>query len=89
MVLTKELKTQLVEKFGKNIADTGSVASQVAIMTKRIEQISAHLAAHPKDHSSRRGLLKIVGKRKRLLDYLRRKDFEAYKALLEQLEIRK
>lgn len=89
MALSKEVKAELIKKYGKNDSDTGSVASQVALMTENIKQLSEHLTVHPKDHSSRRGLLKIVSRRKHLLDYLRRKNEAAYKQLIEELELRK
>lgn len=89
MTLSKEVKSELIRKYGKNAADSSSVASQVALMTKRIAEISSHIAAHPKDHSSRRGLMKIVSRRKHMLDYLRRKDEAAYKKLIEELDLRK
>lgn len=89
MTLAKEVKAELISKYGKNPIDTGSVGPQVAIMTKQIEEISAHLAGHPKDHSSRRALMKLVSRRKHLLDYLKRKSETAYKKLIEELELRK
>ncbi len=89
MTLAKEIKAELIQKYGKNSLDTGSVTSQIAIMTKRIEEISVHLSAHPKDHSSRRGLMKMVSRRKHLLDYLKRKNETAYKKLIDELELRK
>ncbi|MCK4351407.1 MAG: 30S ribosomal protein S15 [Candidatus Latescibacteria bacterium] len=89
MPLTKEDKTALVEKFGRAQNDTGSSEVQIALLTERISYLTEHLKVHPKDHASRRGLLKMVGQRRRLLDYLRRKDQEKYKDLLEELGLRK
>ena len=89
MPLTKEDKTALVEKFGRSQNDTGSSEVQVALLTERISYLTDHLKMHPKDHASRRGLLKMVGQRRRLLDYLRRKDQEKYKAILDELGLRK
>lgn len=89
MPLTKEDKTALVEKYGRSENDTGSSEVQIALLTERITYLTEHLKMHPKDHASRRGLLKMVGQRRRLLDYLRRKDQERYKALLDELGLRK
>ena len=89
MPLKKEDKTALVEKFGRSQGDTGSSEVQIALLTERISYLTEHLKIHPKDHSSRRGLLKMVGQRRRLLDYLRRKDQERYKSLLDELGLRK
>jgi len=87
--LKKEDKTALVEKYGRSENDTGSSEVQIALLTERITYLTEHLKVHPKDHASRRGLLKMVGQRRRLLDYLRRKDQEKYKSLLEDLGLRK
>ena len=89
MTLKKEDKAVLVEKFGRSGSDTGSSEVQIALLTERITYLTEHLKQHPKDHSSRRGLLKMVGQRRRLLDYLNRKDREKYKTLLEELGLRK
>ncbi len=89
MTVNTEMKKELIEKYGKNPQDTGSVQSQVAILSTRIKQLTEHFLEHPKDHGSRRGLLKLVGKRRSLLDYLKKKDFEAYKNLIADLGIRK
>ena len=89
MPLKKEDKTALVEKYGRSRSDTGSSEVQIALLTERITYLTEHLKMHPKDHSSRRGLLKMVGQRRRLLDYLRRKDQERYRTLLEELGLRK
>jgi small subunit ribosomal protein S15 len=89
MSLTKEAKQELIEKHGKDARDTGSTEVQVAMLTRRIEELTEHLRAHPKDHYSRRGLLKLVGRRRRFLDYLQRKDLEGYRALIKELGLRR
>ncbi len=89
MTLKKEDKTVLVEKFGRSGSDTGSSEVQIALLTERISYLTEHLKMHKKDHSSRRGLLKMVGQRRRLLNYLNRKDRERYKTLIEELGLRK
>jgi small subunit ribosomal protein S15 len=89
MSLTKEAKLELIEKHGRGPADTGSTEVQVAMLTRRIEELTEHLRAHPKDHYSRRGLLKLVGRRRRFLDYLQRKDIEGYRALIKELGLRR
>ena len=71
MSLTKEIKQELIEKYGKDANDTGSVESQIALLTVRIKQLNAHFLEHKKDHNSRRGLLKLVSRRKHLISYLR------------------
>ena len=88
-MLTAEQKKEIVAKFGKNEADTGSAAVQIALLTKRIEELNAHLSVHKKDHHSRRGLLKLVGQRKHLLRYLMEIDIEEYRKLIAELGIRK
>ena len=89
MALTKEAKQELIEKHGSNDKDTGSTQVQVAMLTRRINELTEHLRAHPKDHYSRRGLLKLVGRRRRFLDYLQRKDLEGYRALIKELGLRR
>ena len=89
MGLTKEAKQDLIAKHGKNGQDTGSTEVQVAMLTRRIEELTEHLRTHPKDHYSRRGLLKLVGRRRRFLDYLQRKDLEGYRALIKELGLRR
>jgi len=89
VTLKKEDKTVLVEKFGRSESDTGSSEVQIALLTERISYLTEHLKMHKKDHSSRRGLLKMVGQRRRLLNYLNRKDRERYKTLIEELGLRK
>lgn len=89
MPLTAEQKSEVAQTFGKDAKDTGSTAVQVALLTKRIEELSEHLQTHKKDHHGRRGLLMMVGKRKRLLSYLERTDYEAYKDLIARLGLRR
>jgi small subunit ribosomal protein S15 len=89
MPLTKEVKQELTAKFGKTAQDTGATAVQVAMLTARINELSGHLQQHVKDHHGRRGLLTMVGKRKRLLSYLEKTDYEAYKALIAELGLRR
>ncbi|HEY2650952.1 MAG TPA: 30S ribosomal protein S15 [Solirubrobacteraceae bacterium] len=89
MTLTSERKQELVEQFGESAADTGRAEVQVALMTERINQLTEHLRTHRKDHHSRRGLLMLVGRRRRLLNYLQRADLERYRALVRELGLRK
>ncbi len=88
MVLSKEDKAELVKKFGKGDADSGSPEVQVAILTARIKILTEHLKVHKKDHHTRRGLLMLVGKRRRLLTYIKNRDIEGYRALIAELGIR-
>ena len=89
MTLTQERKQELVEQFGKAPRDTGSAEVQIAMLTERINELTAHLRVHSKDHHSRRGLLMLVGRRRRFLNYLERKDLEGYRALIRELGLRK
>jgi small subunit ribosomal protein S15 len=89
MTVTAERKQELVTKFGKAERDTGSAEVQIALMTARINDLTEHLRQHGKDHHSRRGLLMLVGKRRRLLRYLESSDLERYRALLGELGIRR
>ncbi|WP_069131245.1 30S ribosomal protein S15 [Rhodohalobacter halophilus] len=89
MSITKEQKAEIIEKHGKEAGDSGSVESQIAIMTARINDLTEHLKENSKDHSSRRGLLKLVGKRRRLLNYLMKNDIVKYRELIKELGIRK
>jgi small subunit ribosomal protein S15 len=89
MTLTKERKAELAGKFGRGERDTGSPEVQVALMTERINELTEHLRTHRKDHHSRRGLLMLVGKRRRLLRYLERTDVERYRALVAELGLRR
>jgi len=84
-----ESKAEVIRSFAKHQSDTGSPEVQVALLTSRIEELSEHLKAHKKDHSSRRGLLKLVGKRSRLLKYLSAMDRQRYKSVIERLGLRK
>ncbi len=88
-VLTKEDKAKIVKKFGKVDGDSGTTEVQVALLTERINYLTDHLKTHKHDHHSRRGLLMLVGKRRRLLDYLMKKDLEGYRTLIKQLGLRK
>ena len=89
MTLTKEDKQQIVGQHGKGEADTGSAEVQIALLTARINELTEHLRSHAKDHYSRRGLLKLVGRRRRLLDYLQRTNLESYRALIKELGLRR
>jgi small subunit ribosomal protein S15 len=89
MSLTKENKQGVVDEFGRTNQDTGSAEVQIALVTRRIEDLTGHFKANPKDHNSRRGLLKMVGQRRKMLNYLKRKDIEKYRAILEKLSLRK
>jgi small subunit ribosomal protein S15 len=89
MSLTAEKKKEISARFGKGENDTGSTEVQIALLTERINSLGDHFRAHPKDHHSRRGLLKMVGTRRRLLDYLKRTDLEEYRRLLDALNLRK
>ena len=89
MSLTTEAKKEIVEQYGKRPADTGSPEVQIALLTRRINDLTAHMQANRKDHHSRRGLLKLVGQRRRLLNYLQRKDLEGYRTLIKDLGLRR
>lgn len=89
MAQTIEKKAEIIENFKKHDGDTGSPEVQIALLTDRIKTLTEHFKTNKKDHHSRRGLLKMVSKRRGLLDYLRRKDLESYRALIEKLGIRK
>jgi small subunit ribosomal protein S15 len=89
MPLTKEKKLELIQRFGRSAQDTGSTEVQVAILTEHINQLTEHLRTHVKDNHSRYGLLKLVGKRKRLLSYLQKVDIMRYRKLIADLDIRK
>ena len=88
MALTKGQKEQVIGKFKKHDSDSGSPEVQIALLTERINTLSGHFKAHKADHHSRRGLLKMVGQRKRLLSYLKKKDLEGYRTLIKELGIR-
>lgn len=87
--MTKEEKLELVKKYGANDKDSGKAEVQIALLTKRINDLTDHFNAHKKDHHSRRGLMMMVGKRRRLLDYLMQKDIARYRAIIKDLNIRK
>ena len=89
MPLTKDRKQELIGKYGRSGGDTGSAEVQVALLTERINELTEHLRTHAKDHYSRRGLLKLVGRRRRLLDYLQRTNLEGYRALIQELGLRR
>ena len=88
-MIAKEKKQELIKEFARTEGDTGSPEVQVAILTERIRELTEHLKTNHKDHHSRRGLLKMVGKRRGLLDYLKEKDIERYRVLIDRLGIRK
>lgn len=88
MALDKERKQQVISKYRKHDADSGSPEVQIALLTERINTLGDHFKTHSRDHHSRRGLLKMVGQRKRLLNYLKKKDLEGYRALIKELGIR-
>ncbi len=88
-MITKERKSELVEEYGNSPNDTGTAEVQVAIFSERISNLTDHLKEHPNDHSTRHGLLKLVGKRRRLLNYLKDKDVERYRTLIQDLGLRK
>jgi small subunit ribosomal protein S15 len=89
MTVTAERKRELVSRFGRSESDTGATEVQVALLTDRINELTEHLRTHSKDHHSRRGLLKMVGRRRRLLQYLRRRDLERYRELVRDLGLRR
>jgi small subunit ribosomal protein S15 len=89
MAITQERKRELTERFGDSPTDTGKTEVQVALLTERINDLTQHLREHGKDHHSRRGLLMLVGRRRRLLNYLQRNDLERYRALLRELGLRR
>ncbi len=87
--MTKEEKLEIVKQFGKDDKDSGKSEVQIALLTKRINDLTDHFNLHKKDHHSRRGLMMMVGKRRRLLDYLMEKDIARYRAIIKELNIRK
>ncbi|HSD80884.1 MAG TPA: 30S ribosomal protein S15 [Solirubrobacteraceae bacterium] len=89
MTLTQERKAEIVSRFGANPQDTGNTRVQVALLTQRINDLTEHLRSNKKDHHSRRGLLMLVGRRRRLLNYLQRNDLEGYRSLVRELGLRK
>jgi len=88
-MITKEKKAEIMKEYARTEGDTGSPEVQIAILTERIKELNDHLQENPKDHHSRRGLLKMVGQRRGLLAYLKKTDIERYRALIERLGIRK
>ena len=88
-MITKEKKTELIKKYGMKEGDTGSTEVQIAVLSERIAEVTEHLKSNPKDHHSRRGLFKMVGQRRNLLAYLKNKDIERYRAIVEKLGLRK
>jgi len=89
MPLTKEKKQEVITAFGANDKDTGATEVQVALLTSRVDELTEHFKRHPKDTNSRRGLLKLVGQRRRLLAYLRKKNLTKYREIIERLNLRK
>jgi small subunit ribosomal protein S15 len=89
MALTKEVKQELIGKHGRKPGDTGSPEVQIAMLTRRINDLTEHLRTHAKDHYSRRGLLKLVGRRRRFLNYMQKHDLEGYRALIKELGLRR
>ncbi len=89
MPLTGEAKREIVDRHGRDSADTGSAPVQIALLTRRINELTEHLRRHKHDHHSRRGLLKLVGQRRRLLNYLQRNDLEGYRSLIKELGLRR
>jgi small subunit ribosomal protein S15 len=89
MTLTKDDKTEIIGQYSRSEGDTGSAEVQVAVLTKRIADLTEHLKLHKKDHASRRGLLQMVGRRRRLLEYLKREDIERYREVIAKLGLRR
>ena len=89
MALTQERKSEIVAQFGVNAQDTGNSRVQIALLTERINELTEHLREHKKDHHSRRGLLMLVGQRRRLLNYLQKNDLEGYRELIRELGLRR
>ena len=89
MTLTKDDKTRLIAEHARSTGDTGSAEVQIAVLTRRITDLTEHLKTHKQDHASRRGLLQMVGRRRRLLDYLRREDVERYREIIAKLGLRR
>ena len=89
MSLTQEEKLEVIERFGKDAKDTGATEVQIALLTRRINHLTEHLREHKHDHHSRRGLLMLVGRRRRFLNYLQKKDLERYRSLIRELGLRR
>jgi small subunit ribosomal protein S15 len=88
-MIAKEKKTEIINKFKTHDSDSGSPEVQIALLTEKIQQLTEHLKIHKKDHHSRRGLIKMVGQRRRHLNYLKREDFERYRELCDKLDLKK
>ena len=88
-MISKDVKASIIEKYKRDVKDTGSPEVQIALLTQRINELTEHLKVHKKDNHSRRGLLKMVGKRRNLLNYLSKKDLNRYREIVEKLQIRK
>ena len=88
-MISKEKKTAIIKEYARTEGDTGSPEVQVAVLTARIQELTEHLKSNPKDHHSRRGLLKMVGRRRNMLNYLKKKDINRYRAVIEKLGLRK
>jgi small subunit ribosomal protein S15 len=89
MSFTKETKVEVIKEFGRTEKDTGSAEVQVALLTRRIEDLTGHFKTNPKDHNSRRGLLKLVGQRRRMLKYMKKTDIAKYRDIINKLSLRK
>ena len=89
MALSKDRKTDIIGSYKTHTADTGSPEVQIAMLTQRVNDLTEHLRTHPKDHYSRRGLLKLVGRRRRFLNYMQKHDLEGYRALIKELGLRR
>jgi small subunit ribosomal protein S15 len=89
MNLSNEEKLEIIKKFGNDEKDSGKAEVQIALLTARINKLTSHFSDHKKDHASRRGLMQMVGKRRRLLDYVARKDIERYRSIIKELKLRK
>ena len=89
MTLTQERKSEIIAQFGENAQDTGNTRVQIALLTQRINDLTGHLREHSKDHHSRRGLLMLVGQRRRLLNYMQRSDLDGYRSLIRELGLRR
>ena len=89
MPLNADEKEKILKKYGKNDKDTGSTEVQITLITSRIKELTEHFKVHKKDHNSRRSLMKLVGRRRRLLKYLQRKNLDSYREILKKLELRK
>ena len=89
MAFTTEKKKAVIQEFGRSEKDTGSAEVQVALLTRRIDELTGHFKTNPKDHNSRRGLLKLVGQRRRLLNYMKKTDIAKYRDIISKLSLRK